>query len=314
MKKINVLSLFDGMSCGQETLKELGIEIENYYASEVHKPAILVTKHRHPNTIHVGDVRQLYGRDFAHIQLLIGGSPCQNFSMMGYRKGMTTKSKEIVDTLTKYLELKSEGFKFEGQSYLYWEYVRLYTEINRIKIVRGEKPLLFMLENVKMQKHWADIISKGLNVEPIRIKSSLLGAARRDRYYWTNIPGVTVPKDMGILLGDVIQGAVTGYGIRRGEFPKGHPNFYYRHSKTKGNKANTVLTTIGGGHYGTNNVYMEDGTHRGLTIEECEMLQGLKPGYTKVEGVAKTQRMKMIGNGWDVNVIKHIFKNLITKK
>ena len=133
-----VLSLFDGMSCGQIALNRAGISYGKYYASEIDKHAIKVTQHNYPNTIQLGDVTQLKGSDLPRIDLLIGGSPCQSFSNAG----------------------KGEGF--DGKSGLFWEYVRLLKEV---------KPTYFLLENVKMKKEWQDIISEALGVEPIEINS-----------------------------------------------------------------------------------------------------------------------------------------------
>lgn len=305
-EKLNVLSLFDGKSCGQVSLKSLGFNIENYYASEIEKESIIVTQYHHPNTIQVGDVRHLKGSDFPNVNLIIGGSPCQSFSMMGKRKGMLTKSNIVVDSLEIYLKLKGDEFKFEGQSYLYWELVRLYTEI---KNIRGDKPTYFFLENVKMNKEWEHIVTNGLGVVPLHINSSLVIPQNRNRFYWTNLPGVTIPEDLRMTLDMIIPDAVTGSGIRG---RKKKPETFYRYYRTnrKGNIANTVLTYFGNKGYGTCHILLKDGTYRPITIEEAELLQGLESGYTNVEGICMTHRKKMIGNGWTIPVIKHLFKSL----
>lgn len=144
---MNVLSLFDGMSCGQITLSELGIPVEKYYASEVDKFAIKATMQNFPDTIQLGDVRELEVSRLDKIDLIIGGSPCTNLSMSGKRKGLSTKEGMEVLDLQTYLELKENGFEFEGQSYLFWEYIRIYHEL----IERGDNPKFF-LENVEMGK------------------------------------------------------------------------------------------------------------------------------------------------------------------
>lgn len=142
---MNVLSLFDGMSCGQIALKELNIHIDTYYASEIDKFAIKQTQLNFPNTIQVGDVRKVNVLDLQPIDLLIGGSPCTNLSFIGSRKGLCTKENIEILSLDRYLELKERGFEFEGQSYLFWEYMRILTEI------REYNPnVLFPLENVEM--------------------------------------------------------------------------------------------------------------------------------------------------------------------
>lgn len=120
-----VLSLFDGMSCGQIALRQLGIKVDKYYVSEVDKFAIAQTMLNFPDTVQLGDVRNIDARKLGHIDLLMGGSPCQSFSFAGKRAGMSTKQKEEIYTLERYLELKQAGFEFEGQSYLFWEYVRI---------------------------------------------------------------------------------------------------------------------------------------------------------------------------------------------
>lgn len=146
---MNVLSLFDGMSCGRITLSELGIPVEKYYASEVDKFAIKATMQNFPDTIQLGDVRELEVSRLDKIDLIIGGSPCTNLSMSGKRKGLSTKEGMEVLDLQTYLELKENGFEFEGQSYLFWEYMRIYHEL----IERGDNPKFF-LENVEMGKKW----------------------------------------------------------------------------------------------------------------------------------------------------------------
>jgi DNA-cytosine methyltransferase len=208
---MNVLSLFDGMSCGQQALERAGIPIENYYASEIDKYAITVTMANYPNTIQLGSVIGVDGYKLPKIDLLIGGSPCQSFSFAGKRKGMSTKCETEILTLEHYLELKAEGYEFEGQSYLFWEYMRLLNEV---------KPKYFLLENVEMGEKWEKVLSKAIGVNGIHINSALVSAQNRKRIYWTNIgmiPGglfgdlesiIQQPKDKGILLKDILESAV----------------------------------------------------------------------------------------------------------
>ncbi len=179
---MNVLSLFDGMSCGQIALDKLGIKPTNYFASEIDKFAIQVAKKNFPETIHLGDVTKLQTSgdhlldefECGHkIDLLIGGSPCQGFSYSGKR------------------------LNFEDpRSKLFFEYVRL---------LKALKPKYFLLENVRMAKASQDIISEYLGVEPVVINSNLVSAQNRHRLYWTNIPNVTQPKDKGIVLKDILE-------------------------------------------------------------------------------------------------------------
>ena len=208
---MNVLSLFDGMSCGQIALDRLGIKVDNYFASEIDKHAIKVTKANYPNTKHLGSVVDVKAADLPKIDLLIGGSPCQSFSFAGKRKGMSTKCNQEILTLEHYLQLKTDGFQFEGQSYLFWEYMRLLKECN---------PKYFLLENVMMGQKWQRILSQNIGIDPIMINSSLLSAQNRKRLYWTNIgtntdnlfgieqPGIKQPKDKCILLKDVLESEV----------------------------------------------------------------------------------------------------------
>lgn len=177
-----VLSLFDGMSCGQIALKELGAHVERYYASEVDKFAIAQTQLNFPETVQLGDVRNIDARKLGHVDLLLGGSPCQSFSFAGKRAGMSTKQNEEIYTLDRYLELKQAGFEFEGQSYLFWEYIRILHEL------RETNPnVFFLLENVEMGKKWEKVLSEAIGLQGVHINSALVSAQIRKRIYWTNI-------------------------------------------------------------------------------------------------------------------------------
>lgn len=220
------LSLFDGISCGQLALQRAGISVDYYLASEVDKAAIAVTKKNFPETKHIGDVRKVDGTTIVSPFILMGGSPCQSFSFAGKQKGMTTSEGEEITTLERYLELKKEGFEFEGQSYLFWEYVR---------ILKETKPRYFLLENVRMAKKWEDVISNVLGVHPILINSALVSAQNRKRLYWTNIPGVEQPVDRGILLKDIIEkGGVDrdkSFCLDANYFRGGNPKQYFSKSR-----------------------------------------------------------------------------------
>jgi DNA (cytosine-5)-methyltransferase 3A len=341
----------------------------------------------YPNTVQLGSVVNVDGRALPKIDLLIGGSPCQSFSFAGKRKGMSTKDEQEILTLDHYLQLKSEGFEFEGQSYLFWEYMRLLGEL------REKNPnVLFLLENVMMGEKWEKVLSKAIGVNPIMINSSLVSAQNRQRLYWTNIgmiPGglfgdlqsiIEQPKDKGILLKDVLETEVDDkYFLKENSFiyeriknnhefapripndleksnclkigGKGVDDLIIHNTMPKSSKTGkggtgllsrndgktycldtgqTNAVEILGGDYrydegfrwrqngksGTLCLGSENGISgqalalieskiRRLTPTECERLQTVKDGYTAY--VSNSQRYKMLGNGWTVDVIAHIF-------
>lgn len=381
-EKINVLSLFDGMSCGQIALQRLGIKVENYFASEIDKYAIQVAKHNFPNTKHIGSVIDVKGSDLPKIDLLIGGSPCQGFSFAG----------------------KQLNFD-DPRSKLFFEFVRLKNECN---------PTYFLLENVKMKKEYQDVITEHLGVEPIEINSNLLSAQNRKRIYWTNIPGVSIPNDKGILLKDIVHENADNHlsekeidymlrssgkwspstnnrfetylnypekkahcltaNLNKGvpyncffeilseyivpfdktlqildkEVQRGKVGYFRKDSQANRvyyihDKAITLTGEAGGGAakmgqylFGCitpdridkhqNGQRFNDGKKfytltaqdkhgvliegyiRKLTPIECERLQTVPDNYSAI--VSNSQRYKMLGNGWTVDVIAHIFGGL----
>ena len=209
---MKTLSLFDGMSCLQLALQSLGITPEKYYASEIDKYAMKVTIANFPNTIQLGDVRNVNAKDLGFIDLLGGGSPCQSFSFAGKRNGMSTMNNIEIITLDHYLELKSQKFEFEGQSYLFWEYIRI---LNELRVTNPN--VKFILENVMMGEKWQKVITQAIGINPIKINSALVSAQNRKRLYWTNIGAeqdglfgdlvckIPQPKDQGILLKDILE-------------------------------------------------------------------------------------------------------------
>jgi DNA (cytosine-5)-methyltransferase 3A len=379
---LNVLSLFDGMSCGQIALQRVGIKVENYFASEIDKYAIQVAKHNYPNTKHIGSVIDVKGCDLPKIDLLIGGSPCQGFSFAG----------------------KQLNFD-DPRSKLFFEFVRLKNECN---------PTYFLLENVKMKKEYQDVITEHLGVEPIEINSNLLSAQNRKRIYWTNIPGVSAPNDKGILLKDIVHEYADNHlsekevdymlrssgkwspstnnrfetylnyperkahcltaNLNKGvpyncffetlseyivpfdktlqildkEVQRGKVGYFRKDSQANRvyyihDKAITLTGEAGGGAakmgqylFGCitpdriekrqNGQRFNDGKKfytltaqdkhgvliegyiRKLTPIECERLQTVPDNYSAI--VSNSQRYKMLGNGWTVDVIAHIFGGL----
>jgi len=304
-EKINVLSLFDGISCGQIALERQGLEIDNYFASEIDKYAMQITMANYPNTKQLGDVRNVTAEKLPNIDLLIGGSPCQGFSFAG------------------------AGLNFEDErSKLFFEFVRFKNEL---------KPKYFLLENVKMKQEFQDIISEQLGVKPIMINSSLVSAQNRERLYWTNIPVIGQPKDKGILLKDIIEDGEClkdksqtilatlykenaksmikrnkqGLLILKNIYPKKgqNGNVYSIFGKCK-----TLSAGVGikGNGIGSSNAPKIESINadgwRKLSPLECERLQTVPDGYTKY--VSDTQRYKALGNGWTVDVISFIFSFL----
>jgi len=170
---MNILSLFDGMSCGRLALDRLGIKVDKYYASEIDKYAIQVSSANYPDIIQIGDVCDVKGEDYPDIDLVLAGSPCQGFSFAGNQLAFD-----------------------DPRSALFFEFVRILKEV---------KPKYFLLENVKMKKEFLDVISEQVGVEPILINSALVSAQNRLRYYWTNIPGVEQPEDRGMVLKDILE-------------------------------------------------------------------------------------------------------------
>ena len=280
MTKIrNVLSLFDGISCGRVALDKAGIKYDKYHASEIDPWAVKIALKNYPDTIQVGNVLDLGGDDLSDIDLIIGGSPCQSFSVAG------------------------DGTGFDGSSKLFWEYIRLLKEV---------KPKYFLLENVVMKQEWQDIITEAIGVEPIKINSSLLSAQNRPRLYWTNIPNISEPDDLGLTLSDVmVSPSMVEENLYLSDKAKaymsrernGKPRWEYHTNQLGGKAACLTANMFKGVPYGVIKEKM-----RRLTPIECERLQTLPDNYT--EGVSNTQRYKMIGNGWTADVIAHIFKNI----
>ena len=280
---MNVLSLFDGMSCGQIALKKLGIKVDKYFASEIEEPSMKITMKNFPDTIQLGDVTKVSCRDLPKIDLLIGGSPCQSFSNAG------------------------NGSGFDGKSGLFFEYVRLLKETN---------PKYFMLENVKMKKEWQNIITEVLGVEPILINSNLVSGQNRQRLYWTNIPQKGLPEDKHIYIEDILESTFdVKYWLPEKNATllsnkvdiTGAPDIccidVYNKRYKKDRKSPTLT------HPCHNSLrLLQDGKFRKLTPVECERLQNVPDGYT--EGVADVHRYAMLGNGWTVDVIKHLFDGI----
>ena len=270
---MNVVSYYDGMSCGQIALDKLGIKVDNYFAYEIDKYAIEIAKKNYPKTKHKGSVLDVDFDSLPEIDLLIGGSPCQGFSTAG----------------------KELNFE-DPRSKLFFEFVKAKDKL---------KPKYWMLENVGMKKEFRDIISEYLGCEPIHINSAKLTAQNRPRFYWTNIPNVEQPKDKGITAEKVL-GIKNVKGGQPQPFPRNYKKLGLKRVermefRTDG-KSNAIITSNTKNQIETGNGY------RKLTPNESEQLQTVPLNYT--EGVSNTQRQRMLGNGWTVDVIAHIFSKI----
>ena len=373
---MKVLSLFDGMSCGQLALNRLGIKVDTYYASEIDKYAMQVTQANFPETIQVGDVCNLDPNDFKDVDLMLAGSPCQGFSFAG----------------------KQLAFD-DPRSALFFEFVRL---------LKGIKPKYFLLENVKMKQQFQDVITEqvsacypdlpgdmfGSKIEPILINSALLSAQNRQRLYWTNIPNVKQPVDKRIVLKDILEdenleeydlsevaneraknnprsrafkpGQEKSGALLANQYKQSTDSLYaLKNSKPKQigiaidinghdilkrvyspDGKSPTLNACGGGNTHAKVVagawrgrYNKDGSTsqklelrsdtksnslttvqkdnlltkddlywRKLTPRECERLQTVPDDYTN--HVSNSRRYQMLGNGWTIEVICHILKNM----
>jgi len=295
---VNVLSLFDGMSCGRIALERAGLPVTNYFASEVDKYAMEVSKKNYPDIEQLGDVTNNCFWDLPQIDLLIGGSPCQGFSFAG-------KQLDFDDPRSKLF------FTF-------------------IDCIEAFKPKYFLLENVGMKKQSEDVITNILGVEPIEINSNLVSAQNRKRLYWTNIPNVKKPEDKGIVLKDILEplpDCPIGVKVREKSnclrvggksSPFGSKQIWdspFQRITKKGKLKPSITKAAcltGGGNSGGNHSDMDilhtEYSTRRYSVTECERLQTVPDDYT--EGVSNSQRYKMLGNGWTVDVIAHIFKQL----
>ena len=276
---MKVLSLFDGISCGMVALERVGIPVDRYVAYEIDPDAIKVSGHNHQDIEQRGDVFNGDFTEFRGFDLLIGGSPCSWWS--NARANRTDK------------ETSPDGIGYK----LFSEYVRALKE-------SGVKYFLYENNN-SISKEIKDQITKDLGVKPILINSSLVSAQNRKRCYWTNIPNVIQPQDKKILLSDVIEGAVNGAAYRNQVQRDG--SLKACTNVRKDGKSNCLIAYMANKNCC---VQMTDGTINPLTAEEFEILQTLPIGYTSC--LSESKRKTVIGLGWTVDVIAHIFRGLMT--
>ena len=300
---MNILSLFDGISCGQVALNKLGIKIDNYFASEIDKHAIKVTQENYPDTKQIGNVLNINFSDLPNIDLLIGGSPCQGFSFSG----------------------KQLNFE-DPRSKLFFEFV---------KALKALKPKYWLLENVVMKQEYQDIISQHLGVKPQKLNSRLTSAQNRVRLYWANFE-IIEPTDKGIKLKDILEsneftgpGAIRGRRLnkatilgrrldnrgKRQDYNKKIPITQCLEVRASNTDKSNCLTTVA---KDTVLTPLEIGRHpdafnrklpyRNYTqIERCRLMN-LPDDYCDV--ISLNQTVKATGNGWEVGMIVHIFKSI----
>ena len=276
---MNILSLFDGISCGQIALNRANIPYDNYYASEIKPHAIKCTLDNYPNTIQLGDILNLKGSDLPKIDLFIGGSPCKGISR---------------------LNKNQEGLE-HSESRLFWEYIRLLDEV---------KPKYYLLENTHGNKEATNTITETLGIKPISINSKLVSAQNRPRYYWTNIPDIKQPIDKGITTNDIFDYS----GVLADECrvkwlnsESGKKSVKNGYTKVNPYPKSGCLTALGHKKWNENYLY-RDGVYRYLSQTEIEKLQTLPIGYTKI--LSYDDAYDCIGDGWTVDVIAHILKNI----
>lgn len=336
---INVLSLFDGMSCGQIALNRSGFKVENYFASEIDKHGIKVCQENFPETKQLGDVSLIDLDSLPKIDLLIGGSPCQGFSFAG----------------------KQLNFN-DPRSALFFEFVKIY------KFLKNKNPeIKFILENVVMKKDYQKVITEQMGVEPIMINSSLVSAQNRKRLYWSNIKEINQPKDRKILMNDILLEKYDSKYLMKENWGKWWDKNSQFQIKKKYSAVNTekaiCMVARQYSNWNGNFIFLNDcvlvkeatklgftkieegncvdltflksktrrgrsmkeksncmtaskfdfyqykkGLFRRLTPVECERLQTVPDEYTS--SVSDNQRYKMLGNGWTVDVICHILENI----
>jgi len=288
---MNVLSVFDGISCGRVALERAVINVNNYYASEIDNKANLISNNNYPDIMRLGDITKIDGNAFDNkilpaIDLFIGGSPCQGFSAVG----------------------KNLNFN-DPRSKLFFEYVRI------LKQLKKHNPKIkFLLENVRMKKEYLNVITDALGVKPILINSSLVSAQSRQRYYWTNIQDIKTPVDKKILLNSILEKNPSKIFNVKTEKHLAYINKRLNKQFTaiSPRKSLALLTrdyeNWNGTYIKNNDPVTKPFDLRKLTPIECERLQNLPDNYTK--GVINKHRYHVLGNGWTVDVIVHIFEGL----
>lgn len=311
MNKMNILSLFDGVSCGQLALNRVGINYNNYYASEIDKSAMKVTQSNFPSTIQLGDIKNWknWNIDWVSIDLVLSGFCCQSFSFSG------------------------KGLNFQDErGKLFFIFAEI---LNHIKQFNPD--VLFLAENVVMKKEYEAVINDCLGVEPILIDSALVSAQMRKRLYWTNIKNVQLPDDYGIKLIDILEddsklnpGAIRGRYLnkativgrrlnengQREDYNKAIPITQCLEVRKVNRDKSNCLTTVDKDNVITNlpvgrypDAFKNKLPYRYYTLRELCRLQTIPENY--FDGiVSESAARKAIGNGWTVDIISHILRNI----
>lgn len=298
---MNVLSLFDGISCGQLALKNLGITPTNYFASEIDQSAIDVTMKHFPNTKQLGDVCKVQASDLPKIDLLLAGSPCQGFSSAGKGLGLE-----------------------DPRSKLYFEFERLLKEV---------RPTYFLLENVVMLSKDLNLISSRLGYEPVFINSGHFSIAERRRYYWSNIPIRKLPiENNKQVISDVYRKEdkrgkyhIDIKTIKDNERKKtcrvAYNERFMQWSDNLDHKEHNYYSQTCRAYYRSSKypcvtctqppkfISHDENSIVYPTIREIELMIGLPEGYTSVHN-AYYKRLHNIGNGWDIPTIEHILQDI----
>jgi len=296
---MRVLSLFDGIGCGRIALERTGIKVDKYYSSEIEPLSMDVLKFNYPDSIHLGDVTKWreWNIDFSKIDILFAGFPCQSWSLAGKQQGLNDERGQLVYSMTDIL----------------------------VEIRRYNPNVKFLFENVKMKPEYLKILNDEIGVDPIRINSSLVSAGLRDRYYWTNIEGVTQPIDKNISLRDILESGTVDRDkslciTKRYEGFSGSQSYLRRRyfGKSMGQSVFEGCNPARQRELWEIDDRKEypssEGKIRSLSTKECERIQTLPEGYVE-NAIGNNQKAKgIIGNGWTVDVIAHILKELNNDK
>lgn len=307
MSKVNVFSGFDGMSCGQYVLSSLGVNVENYYASEIKKHAMAVTNEHFPSTVQLGDISKITAEQLPKIDIYIGGSPCQDFSQANK------------------VRLGADGVK----SGLFWEYVRLLGEIKE-----KNPEVLFFLENVKMKKEHEDLVTEVMGVTPVKINSKLVSGQLRNRLYWTNINNGAIPQPcntkeefQNVLMSGYTDREKARTLLESDSRPLSTPVKMFHRYYAKGF---TTLVFKDKEHYNKCKSHY-DTNFKGMSAKEIDLklpfvdvsvyeglrymnkqerclLQGLPKDYC--DSLTENEAACLLGDGWNCQTIKHIFQYL----